>query len=214
MNNQEQFKIKKKRKLSDLNKKEKITLFLQIVGVFGVFAFIIYSVGFLPDELKGPEKESASEVSESNVDIEENLSSTRPSRIYIDKIGVDSNIELPNSQNIDVLDESLKKGAVHYPGSGSLEQGNIFIFGHSTNWKIVKNQSYKTFNNLEKLVPGDEIKLEADGVEYKYIVDSVILANESDALVNLDTTEQKLTISTCNSFGERQERWVVEAYRI
>jgi LPXTG-site transpeptidase (sortase) family protein len=213
MNSQERFEIKKKRNFSDLNKKEKITLFVQIIVVFGVLIFIVSATGFIPEELKSAKRNNNSEVFDP-VSNDTNLSLTRPSRISIDKIGVDSVVELPNSPNINILDQSLEKGAVHYPGSGTIEKGNIFIFGHSTNWKIVKNPSYKTFNNLHKLVSGDEIKLEANGEEYIYVVDTVTLVNESEALVDLDTTEQKLTISTCNSFGEKQERWVVEAYRI
>jgi len=220
MNSQPQFKIKKKRGFSDLNNNEKSSLVLQILVIFVVFASVIYATGFLPDELKSPEEEPDVEIFDPGDSVEpikealEEIGYTRPSRISIEKIEVDSVIELPNTQNIQSLDQSLQKGAVHYPGSGSIEQGNIFIFGHSTNWKIVKNQAYKTFNGLEKLEKGDEIILEADGNKYTYLVDTVVLANESDALVNLDTTEQKLTISTCNSFGAKQERWVVEAYRV
>lgn len=209
MNSQAPFKIKKKERFLDLKTKEKTFLVLQIIGIFIVFTSIIFITGLIPKELK-----------ESNIEIFDNLEEdlkyttyTRPSYISIEKIGVDSVIELPNTQNIEILDQSLQKGAVHYPGSGGIEKGNIFIFGHSTNWKIVKNQAYKTFNDLDKLEKGDEIILEADGKKYTYLVDTVNLVNESESLVNLDTIEKKLTISTCNSFGDKQERWVVEAYR-
>lgn len=224
MSSQPQFKIKKKRKFSDLSKSEKYSIMFQILIIFLVFASIIYFTGFVPNELKSSQKEDDIEIFDpvDNIDTQDEEYSkdnevstyTRPTHISIDKIGVNSVIETPNSPNIDVLDQSLQKGAVHYPGSGSIEQGNIFIFGHSTNWKIVKNQAYKTFNGLENLEPGDEIVLESDGEKYVYVVDNVTLANESEALVDLNTTEQKLTISTCNSFGEKQERWVVEAYRV
>lgn len=139
------------------------------------------------------------------------LTATRPDHIVIDKIDVDSVIKQPVDPNIHVLDEALQEGAVHYPGSGTLERGNMFIFGHSTNWPIVQNQAYKTFNNLEDLVLGDEIKVQADGKEYVYIVQTVELVDESAAFVDLSQSQRMLTISTCNSFGKKQDRWVVQA---
>ena len=213
MSSQPPIKIKKKRGFFDMDRKEKVSFMLQILGIFGIFVAIVYVTGYVPEELKVEREVNVEKVEE----IPEEVANTRyirPDHISIDKIGVDSIIEQPDSQNVAILDESLKKGAVHYPGSGGVESGNIFLFGHSTNWKVVQNQAYKTFNDLNELENGDEIVLEADGVDYIYKVDNVKLVDESDALVDLSTTEQKLTISTCNSFGAKQERWVVEAYRV
>jgi len=136
---------------------------------------------------------------------------TKPAFIEIDKIGVSSQILHPSSPRVDVLDEALKRGAVYYPGSGTIEQGNIFLFGHSSNWAIVQNQAYKTFNNLEDLVPGDEITLRADGKTYIYSVQTVNLVDANTAFVDLSRSGRRLTISTCNTFGQKSERWVVDA---
>jgi len=212
MSSQPPIKIKKKRSFFDLSGKEKGSFLLQILGIFMVFVGIVYITGYIPEELKVDREVNTIESPE----LPENAANTtyiRPDYISIAKIGVESVIEQPESQNIDILDESLKNGAVHYPGSGGIESGNMFLFGHSTNWKIVQNKAYKTFNGLEELEKGDEILVSADGVDYIYNVDNVRLVDESDALVDLDTNEQMLTISTCNSFGAKQERWVVEAYR-
>jgi LPXTG-site transpeptidase (sortase) family protein len=135
----------------------------------------------------------------------------RPDRITIDKVGIDSIIEQPNTVDIPTLDQALNKGAVHYPGSGSVTSGNMFIFGHSSNWAVVQNQAYKTFNGLERLKNNDEIKVMADGREFIYKVTSVNLVDEDDALVEFNNSDRTLTISTCYTFGEKQERWVVEA---
>lgn len=139
---------------------------------------------------------------------------TRPDRIIINKIGVDADIEQPNTRNVADLDRALSLGAVHYPGSGSVEAGNMFLFGHSTGFRVVQNQAYKTFNNLDKLKTGDEIRVFADGDEYIYKVTNIRLVNENDendARVDFDNSKRMLTISTCNSFGTVQDRWVVEA---
>lgn len=212
MSSQDQIKIKKNKGFFDLTRKEKISFMLQIMGIFGIFVAIVYFTGNIPEEFKG--NNIVVEEKTENIENIANTAYIRPDHILIDKIGVDSSIEQPDSQNVDILDESLKKGAVHYPGSGGIESGNIFLFGHSTNWKVVQNKAYKTFNDLNELDKGDEITLSANGIDYVYEVDNVRLVDESDALVDLSTTEQKLTISTCNSFGAKQERWVVEAYRV
>lgn len=137
---------------------------------------------------------------------------TRPDRIVIPKIGVDSIIQQPNSPDVTVLDQALSKSAVHYPGSGSIEQGNIFIFGHSADlFTGVQNAAYKVFNNLSKLTVGDTIELIADGEVYTYKVTRLVLVDKDDALVRFDSERRTLTISTCNTFGAREERWVVEA---
>lgn len=136
---------------------------------------------------------------------------TTPDRIIIDKIDVDSTIQKPQSQLVSVLDNALTKGAVYYPGSGSIENGNMLVFGHSTNWQVVRNQAYKTFNGLEKLNANDEITIEADGKTFIYKVQTVALLDENQAEIKLNKTGRYLTIATCNTFGAKQERWVVQA---
>jgi LPXTG-site transpeptidase (sortase) family protein len=136
-----------------------------------------------------------------------------PNHIKIPKIGVDVSVSNPESDSVTVLDEYLKKGSVHYPGSGSLISGNMFLFAHSTGIKIVQNQAYKAFNNLKDLKEGDSVFVSGeDGKTYVYKVTSVKLATDKDVLVTFDGKERKLTLSTCNTFGQKSERYVVEAY--
>jgi LPXTG-site transpeptidase (sortase) family protein len=108
----------------------------------------------------------------------------------------------------------LSQGAVYYPGSGAIEGGNVFVFGHSTNWSVVRNQAYKTFNNLDDLKAGDLIYLTAGGEEYAYEVERVRVAPDSEVLVSFGGDERRLTLSTCNTFGLKEERIVVEAHGV
>jgi len=134
-----------------------------------------------------------------------------PIHITIDKIGVDASISNPVSTDTDVLDADLTHGAVHYPGSGLLADGNLFLFGHSTNWSVVQNQAYKTFNDLNKLQTGDLIKVTGKTKVFTYSVTSVRLADSDQIWVDLSGDKQMLTLSTCNTFGQKQERYVVQA---
>ena len=135
-----------------------------------------------------------------------------PVRIIIDSIGVDSHILNPSSTDIDVLDNALLSGVVRYPTSGTLnDTSNLFLFGHSTGFRVVNNQSFKVFNDLKHLEKGDIIRVRSSVKEDLYRVDSVTLTTAEDAFVELSNREKKLTLSTCNSFGAKQERYVVDA---
>ncbi len=187
-----------------------------IVGAIAMFALVAYFLiitNLLPTPLKASEQERIDTTSEGvrGSAITEPVAKEEPVRIVIPKAGVDSIINNPSDTNHTTLDHYLTKGAVRYPGSGYLGQGNMFIFGHSTNHQVVRNQAYKTFNNIEKLVPGDIIEVHGATHTYRYAVTSVKLVNADEAFVQFAGTGNKLTISTCNTFGEKQERYVVEA---
>ena len=167
---------------------------------------ILYMFGLVPDEFKMTFGRYTT--NEYTGDKKGEL----PLSIKIQKIGVDSQIYSPESTEIKVLDEYLLKGVVHYPGSGLLGgTGNVFLFGHSTGIKIVNNQAFKSFNGLKNLKEGDEISVFSSKNEYIYKVLSLKLEGADKALVTFDTSDKKLTLSTCNTFGAKSERYVVEA---
>ncbi len=134
----------------------------------------------------------------------------KPVKILINKVGISADIINPDTVNLEVLNDALKSGAVRYPTSGLLgEDKNIFIFGHSTSLET-ENLFYKTFNNLNNLVAGDEIILQSAHNEYIYKVVSVTLTNTDEGIINFDTGK-KLTLSTCATLGKKEDRYIVEA---
>lgn len=135
-----------------------------------------------------------------------------PVRITIPSVAVDGVVKNPTSTNVDILDDSLKLGAVRYPGSGVPGLGNMFIFGHSTGFSIVQNQAYKVFNNIKKAKEGSEVFVYAGKNIYIYKVTSVKEVNKDNTLVTFDSKgPARLTLSTCDSFGSKSDRFVVEA---
>jgi LPXTG-site transpeptidase (sortase) family protein len=134
-----------------------------------------------------------------------------PIRIIIKDIGVDTTVSNPATSSIAVLDEYLRKGAVRYPGSAQLGKGNVFLFGHSSGLRVINNQAYKAFNNFKLLKGGEEIVVYSLDKEYIYEVESVKLSNAEDAFVDFSIKKNMLTLSTCNTFGQKEERYVVEA---
>lgn len=198
-----------KKPLWKSHRKELLIVFL---GILLSSFFLLYIFKAVPVELQSGLAETSKEeasVMKNNVEVEAVL----PKHIKIPRIGVDVSISNPESDSVAVLDDYLTRGSVRYPGSGSLTSGNMFLFAHSTGIKIVQNQAYKAFNNLQSLKAGDVISISGeDGKTYLYSVSSVKLATDKDVLVRFDKSDRMLTLSTCNTFGQKSERYVVEAY--
>lgn len=134
-----------------------------------------------------------------------------PTKIEIPKIGINIEVRNPTSADYKVLDNELTKGAVRYPGSGYPGRGNMLLFGHSTGYKVVKNQAYKAFNNIKTLVPGDSIYIYTATKTYEYKVRKVIKVNKYDTKISFEGEGNMITLSTCDSFGTKSDRYVVEA---
>lgn len=134
-----------------------------------------------------------------------------PTHLSIPKIGLDTDVVFPKGTDTKTLDTALTQGPVYYPGSGTVNNGNMFIFGHSTGYKVVINKAYKVFNDIKTLSVGDTIFLQAGNKQFSYRVRSVDKVNKDQTLVEFDTTSHLLTLSTCNSFGAKTDRYVVVA---
>lgn len=182
------------------------------LGVFLMLLGMSFALGIVPKldtETSGPDVALAEEGIES---VQKNTENAIPRRIVIERLGVDAPIENPESRNIEALDTALLKGVVRYPGSGDLEDiSNMFLFGHSTGFRVVQNEAFKSFNGLKEAQEGDLIRVQSDMKEYVYRVTDVSLVDAHEALVSLSSSEKKLTLTTCNSFGAKEERYVVEA---
>ncbi len=136
-----------------------------------------------------------------------------PLKIEISAINLQAIIANPVTTEIEGLDQALLKGAVRYPTSAKLgEDGNVVLFGHSSYLPVVKNQAYKTFNGIQKLVVGDVIAVSSSDIVYTYRVRSVTKESAaSDAGIPLAVSGRVLTLSTCDSFGAKTDRFVVVA---
>lgn len=140
------------------------------------------------------------------------VTSVQPQRIIVERLGIDAVVLNPESRDIATLDNALLSGVVHYPGSAHMEEeGNVFLFGHSTGFRVVQNQAFKAFNGLKNAQAGDLVRVHTDSKEYVYRVTHVSLVDAEDTTVQLARTGKKLTLVTCNSFGAKEGRHMVEA---
>jgi LPXTG-site transpeptidase (sortase) family protein len=135
-----------------------------------------------------------------------------PLRIDIPAIGLSAKIENPTAVDVATLDAHLLKGAVRYPTSAKLgENGNVILFGHSSYLPVVHNQAFKAFNDIQKLRAGDQITVYSSGAAYVYAVEEVKEVSAASGAIPLTVSGAKLTLSTCDSFGAKSDRFVVTA---
>lgn len=187
---------------------EKWSFFCFFVTIFVVSVVVLARLDLLPSV---PVKVSArTETEKTNVPVPE--VPELPLAITIPAINLSVSIANPATTDTATLDEELLKGAVRYPTSAKLgEDGNVVLFGHSSYLPIVGNQAYKTFNGIQKLVVGDSITVSSLSVAYTYRVRSVSKESAESAAIPLSVAGKVLTLSTCNSFAQKTDRFVVVA---
>ncbi len=184
--------------------------------VFSISYGILFAIDFIPEAPEGDltvvtEVVSASSTPEvapatiAKVD-------PHPVRLKIESLGTDILVLNPESREIAVLDEALLKGVVRHPDSADFsETGTMVLFGHSSYLPTVHNRNYQAFNGIQKLIWGDMVRVESGDTAYIYRVKKVYKAQASAASVALSHKENMLILVTCNSFGSKDDRFVVEA---
>lgn len=180
---------------------------------------LLFAVGFVPqsfqyssDQPPQAQAATAAEVDMKTLEsIPERPKHELPNRVTIPAVNINTTILHPASRQAGVLNDYLDRGAVRYPQSGYPGNGNLFLFGHSTSHETVWNQAYKTFNRLENVNTGDEITVQTDSGIFYYEVSQKQIKKNSQAYVPLNVDKDMLTISTCDSFGSKEDRVVVQA---
>jgi len=197
-------------KLKNVLHRDMVKVSIFFLGVFVVSFVVLYLLNFVPSEIKDQNITTvpADVASTTTIGKEEY---ELPVRISIEKIGVNAVVQNPTTTNVYALDDLLLNGAVRYPGSGLPGKGNMFMFGHSTGLKLVHNQAFKTFNNFSKLTAGDTILVYSEKHVYTYKVNNVRMAKSADVTIDFSVKNNMLTLSTCNTFAQKEDRYVVEA---
>lgn len=135
-----------------------------------------------------------------------------PVKIVIPSLNKTATIANPDTTDVNTLDNYLLNGAVRYPTSATLgERGNVVLFGHSSYLPVVHNQAFKTFDGIQNLKKGDEILVYSSDRVYTYSVQSEQQESANSAAIPLTQTGYTLTLSTCDSFGQKTDRFVVTA---
>ena len=138
-----------------------------------------------------------------------------PDRISIKALGINSVILNPAHSDLETLDHALLQGVVRYPGSATLGlKGNMILFGHSSHLALVHNKAYQSLNDINTLKINDELSVYSSNREYRYKVTKVWQAKSTDSIATSKPGVSALTLVTCNNFGSKEDRYVVEAQLI
>lgn len=190
---------------------EKVAFLLTFFAMFVVVVFFLATMDALPESVEAQTatviEETAPLAAVAPTQPEE------PVRIVAKAVGVDTPVANPSSADVDVLDAALLKGAVRYPSSALLgQEGTVVLLGHSTTLPIVRNQAYKAFNDVQKLVEGEVISVYSGSIEYRYAVTGVQLADIDTDTVALESEGKHLVLVTCDLRDKsKKARFIVEA---
>jgi len=141
------------------------------------------------------------------------IDAAKPSFISIAKIGVKAPVFFTESNSQKVFASLLKLGVLHYPASALPgDVGTAIILGHSAppNWPKVNYDS--VFNNLNSLKQGDEVLLNFNGQNFKYLINKTFWVKKGEDLSPyLTFNKSMLLLVSCWPPGHNSQRIVVEA---
>lgn len=195
-----------------------VTFFLVIFATY----LVLYVIDFIP-EAPAKTEEVIKELDTVNAAAEASGSaaikpvgeSALPIKITLERLNKTVTVLNPTSSNILDLDAALLEGVVRHPDSADFSaDGNVFILGHSSHLPNVFNSNFQAFNGLETMTWGDKIYLDSIDTQYVYRVEKVYEAKASEVFVPETPGEARLTLATCNNFGSKDDRYIVEAVLI
>ena len=205
--------------LFDIVWEQKVRFFVAFFLVFTLSYGVLYALDFLPEpktEGVSVEDEETDEEVEAPVVAEEApepvVATEEPVSLTIPSLDREVTVLNPQTRDIVELDAELLKGVVRHPDSALLgEEGNVVILGHSSYLPNVMNKNFQALNGIQKMKWGDTIELVSEGTLYTYRVEKVYQAKASGVTIPTDVTGKRLTLVTCNSFGSKEDRFIVEA---
>ena len=112
----------------------------------------------------------------------------------------------------DVFMEELKGGVVRYPGTALPgQEGNLFIFGHSSNYPWVKSDYNDVFALLDTLQDGDEVIVYYNQKKYLYKITDRAIVKPGDVKVlnSRDPSKKEISLMTCWPIGTTLERMII-----
>lgn len=111
-----------------------------------------------------------------------------------------------------VFMEELKNGVVRYPGTAKPgEQGNVFIFGHSSNYPWIQSDYNDVFALIDSLEDGDKIIVYYNQKKYTYTVTdrATVKPGDTKALQARDPNKKEISLMTCWPIGTTLERLII-----
>lgn len=114
------------------------------------------------------------------------------------------------------IQDALKHGVVHYPGTARPGQaGNFFVTGHSSYYPWADGDFKTIFARLHELVIGDEYWVYYGGDKHRYVVTGKKEVKPSDVTVLDQPTNRRMaTLMTCTPVGTTLRRLILTSQEI
>ena len=134
-------------------------------------------------------------------------------RVIVPSLGLDLPIVYVDTESEPVFQEALKSGVVHYPGTALPgESGNVYLFGHSSDFVWSKGNYKTAFAVLPNINVGAEIFIsDFAGHKFTYRVTETKIVSPKDLSVldQHDNKQKLLTLQTSYPVGTALKRFVV-----
>ena len=114
------------------------------------------------------------------------------------------------------IQEALRDGVVHYPGSAKPGQaGNFFLTGHSSYYPWVSSQYKDVFARLGELGIGDTYSVFYGGDKHTYrIIEKKEVKPSNVTVLDQPTDKRLATLMTCTPIGTTLRRLILVAEEI
>lgn len=199
---------------------KKLTWFKTLVWLLGLclLFFVLLNWGFVLARVKfvvSEPKPAEVLVPVTNTPAVRNEGTWPKDTLAIPSLGVSAPVVYIHETGEKAFQNALLSGVVHYPGSSMPgEVGNVYIFGHSSDYAWSDGAYKSVFALLTKIKKGAEIKLtDSKGFLYTYLVVDQFVTSPKDVEVLSQATGGKkmLTLQTSYPVGTALKRYVVRA---
>lgn len=135
--------------------------------------------------------------------------------LSISSLGLEAPVIYAIQPNEKAFQEALRNGVAHYPGTARPgELGNVYIFGHSSDYRWGNGQFKTVFAILPDIKVGTDVVISdasANVYTYRVIEKKVVLPTETKYLDQYDYKRKILTLQTSWPIGTALKRYVVIA---
>lgn len=184
--------------------RSKVWLAVPVLGLFAGAYILVNTLSPAVDMFSGPVDATAKKLVAQKPNLDED-------RLYIPKINVDVAVVDINGDEA----AALEQGAIHRaPDSGNpLDGGNFVVAAHRFQLGLTPDQTRKKspFYHIDQLQKGDQFYVDYDGVRYAYEVSEKKQVPSNATEIEQPTSEDRLTLYSCNLSGPETGREVVFA---
>jgi sortase A len=135
-----------------------------------------------------------------------------PNQLVIASLQIEAPIQYVSEKSEEVFQMALNEGVVHYPETAKPGQfGNVYIFGHSSDYAFSPGKYKTVFALLPKISVGERVTVsDEQGLAHTYIVKETKIVSPDDTSVLVQPPDKKLlTLQTSYPIGTALKRFLV-----